>query len=772
MKYLWVKFRRDFVKLFPQFISVFMMALLSVTIFAGFESTWTGMEHQTRDFYDAGNLADMWVYGKNLNNKAIEKLEGISGVKKATNSMSIVANVVSDSKTSSDVKMMTVKDTSNQNPVVLKGDDFDPEAKGIWIDKTYAGRHNISVGDDITLSFGELPDFIMEIKGLVMSPEFIYYTGSATETMPNADKHGYAYLGEKQMKDMTHFIVFNQARLTLDKNADLDRIDRKADEVLGKQFYCTLDREDLPSTAQTKDEILQTKKMAMLFMLVFVLLALLTMYTSISRLVKNQMIQIGTMKALGVTNGQILRHYMMYGMAPPLLGSLLGVPLGKKIVGNVVMNIKKTTLTLPKWSLEASYGTIIAIVFIVVICTFATIWAARSALKATPAETMRGIDDKSKRRKAKAASAKAARSYAVKWVQRDIGRNKLRYIIGVIGVMGSMMLMIAGFGMSDSINASNSYVFSKQYSYDYIGQIGVFSREIKDAINDSTDSKLQWLTQNAADVKYIGKKGEMSTVISIIEKGPYYAFEKNDSNKKMHLPDEGVVLSAKFAEQIGAKKGDKIKFTVTGISGNFKAEVMEITSVRTPQGIYMSDKAWKDMGEKFEPMTVVMDKTGYKDLKDNDMFSELTSKTVQENNINELSDSVNTVIKILIIASFLLSVVILYNLGMMNYEERYREYATMKVIGYTKREIRNLILTDCMFTIVPGWLIGIPVGFGFLRLFIKVVSFDSYEWRINLLPGHFIMLSLFVILCAVLINLVISRKANNIVMTEALKSVE
>ena len=222
------------------------MALLSVTIFAGFESTWTGMEHQTRDFYDAGNLADMWVYGKNLNNKAIEKLEGISGVKKATNSMSIVANVVSDSKTSSDVKMMTVKDTSNQNPVVLKGDDFDPEAKGIWIDKTYADRHNISVGDDITLSFGELPDFIMEIKGLVMSPEFIYYTGSATETMPNADKHGYAYLGEKQMKDMTHFIVFNQARLTLDKNADLDRIDRKADEVLSKQFYCTL--EDRKST--------------------------------------------------------------------------------------------------------------------------------------------------------------------------------------------------------------------------------------------------------------------------------------------------------------------------------------------------------------------------------------------------------------------------------------------------------------------------------------------------------------------------------------------
>lgn len=132
----------------------------------------------------------------------------------------------------------------------------------------------------------------------------------------------------------------------------------------------------------------------------------------------------------------------------------------------------------------------------------------------------------------------------------------------------------------------------------------------------------------------------------------------------------------------------------------------------------------------------------------------------------------NTVIILLIAASFLLSAVILYNLGMMNYEERYREYATMKVIGYSKAEIRAVVLMDCMFTLIPGWIIGIPAGFGFLKLFINVVSFDSYEWRMFISPFHFILVSFFVIAFTTLIHLIICRKVNKIVMTEALRSVD
>lgn len=428
---------------------------------------------------------------------------------------------------------------------------------------------------------------------------------------------------------------------------------------------------------------------------------------------------------------------------------------------------------MPEWALQTSYGTTLAIVSIVLICALATLWAANGTLKATPAETMRGIDKRTKERKAKTGRAKPSGNYVIKWVWRDIGRNKLRYLIGVVGVTGSMMLMIAGFGMFDSINSSNDYVFTKQYSYDYMGQISVYTPRLKAAVDDAAGAdRIQWLKQNSADLEYVNGDGETSAVISIIEDGPYYCFENDADGRAIALPDEGLVLTAKIARQIGAKTGDRLRFSVTGIAGSFEAEVKYIAAVRTPQGIYLSDKAWEKLGEEFMPATAVMDTEAYESLKETDYFSELTSKRVQEDNIHELSDSANTVIKLLVIASFLLSVVILYNLGIMNYEERYREYATMKVIGYTKAETTKIVLTDCMFTTIPGWLIGIPAGFGFLKLFIHVVSFDSYEWRMSMLPWHFILVSVFVMACAVLVHLVICRKVNRIVMTEALKSVD
>ena len=203
MKYLWTKFRRDLLKLFPQFISVFMMALLSITIFSGFESVWTGMEHQSEKFYDDGNLADIWLYGSNLDSTALEKIKSLKGVKEATNSMSIKASVNDGSESASDVNLITINDVVNQKPVVLEGEDFNIESNGIWLDKTYADKHDLELGDTITLKYGESPDTAMIVKGLVMSPEFIYYTGSATETMPNPEKHGYGFISEKQMSQLT-----------------------------------------------------------------------------------------------------------------------------------------------------------------------------------------------------------------------------------------------------------------------------------------------------------------------------------------------------------------------------------------------------------------------------------------------------------------------------------------------------------------------------------------------------------------------------------------
>ena len=772
MKYLWTKFRRDLMHLFPQFIAVFVMAMLSVTIFSGMESVWTGMDLQSQDFYEDSSLCDAWIYGNNLGNENANKVRELENVTNVTSSMSITCDVAGN-KTGehSDVNVTTVNDVSNQSPVVVTGDPFDMNSEGVWLDKTFADKNDYHVGDWIRLSYGMFPEQDYQIRGLVMSPEFIYYTASATQTMPDYEKHGYAYFGESQMEKMTGMIIYNQMRIDVKEDVDMEQLEKEIKDRLGDDFFAMQTREDFNATAQMSDEILQTKKMAIMFTCVFILLALLTMYTTMTRLVRNQTQQIGTMKAIGMTNGEIRRHYLMFGLIVPAIGAITGVFLGRVTVARVVMEVKKTTLTLPEWSLEFSWGTLIVVILIVVICMFATIWASGKILKHTPAETMRGLDEKASRNKS-LKKVKSSKNYTLTWVMRDTGRNKIRYLIGVVGVLGSMMLMIAGFGMYDSINASNDFVFSSQYSYSYTGSLSAVTEEAKQMVdNDANGAAIQWMKQTSADVHKEDDK-KMSSIITILDEGDYFTLEREENGEKLTLPEEGVILSHRLSEQTGLKEGDEITFNVTGVSHEFTATVKDITSVRTPQGIYLSRTSWESMGESFLPNIVMMNDDGYQNLKNCDALNELVSIDTQKDNVDELSESVYTVIKLLIIASFLLSVVILYNMGMMNYEERYREYATMKVIGYTNREIRNIVMTDCFLTLLPGWLLGIPVGFAFLRVFINVVSFDSFEWKMQLEPLHFVILSIFVILCAVIVHLVISHKANKIVMTEALKSVE
>ena len=254
------------------------------------------------DLSKNNNLEEFTYYQNNINatleelilpqNKSLKKIRDLKGVTKATHSMSILTDLDDDEKDEnhSDIQLTTISSTANQKPVSVKGKAYDKKAYGIWLDKTFADKHNLKVGDKIKISYGKLPEATVKIKGLVMSPEYIYYTAIATQTMPDYQKHGYGYVSEKQMEKITGMIYYNQIRINTTKNCNLDKLEEKAEDVLGDKFYSLQTHDDNKSTFQMKDEIDQTKRMATMFTFVFILLALLTMYTTMSRLVKNQMI--------------------------------------------------------------------------------------------------------------------------------------------------------------------------------------------------------------------------------------------------------------------------------------------------------------------------------------------------------------------------------------------------------------------------------------------------------------------------------------------------
>ncbi|HEX3075417.1 MAG TPA: FtsX-like permease family protein [Lachnospiraceae bacterium] len=766
MKYLFVKFRRDIKSLWAQFFSVFMMAMISVGIFSGMSVVWNGMEKSTERYIADTNLADAYVYAGEVTDANMVRIRSLSYIDKAEESMAVNVEIKESERNESDIFLNTfTSDTlSVMKPLVRSGAKLDENLEGIWIDEDYAREHNLKEGDSITIFFGDMTCQV-EIVGTVLHSENIFFVTSATESVPNHELHGYGYLGEKYARKLFGRVICNQVRLDINDSSSVkqDTIRTDMSKILSNHLYSVIKKGDRLSITQVVDEQEQIKKMAILFSAVFILLSMLTMYTTMSRLVNNQIIQIGTMKAMGFYNSQIYAHYGLYGLVVSILGGISGTALGFLLIAPMVLKIKQSTLTLPVWYKEFGIENLYLFLLIVAICTFSAILTARKAIKGVPAQTIRGVVEQ-KRRKGKEIK-RSQLSYEWVWTLRSVKVHKARYLMGVIAVAGSVVLMVAGVGVWDSLNSSYNEVFEKEYSYSYVGNMN--ANDLDKLAQRLKDYKVQYARIESGTI--LKEDEERKGVISALADGDLVHLYDHDSREKVILPMEGAAITYKIAREMDIKVGDTVYYQADNSSKRMKVTITCIINAKLPQGIFLSDTAL----EGFLPNTVYLeDKAGYEAVKDSGLVSGLISISTQRENMNEMMDSVHSIVYILIFAAFLLSAVILYNLGTLNYIERYREYATMKVLGFYAKEINSMVLRDCVLNLAAGLVIGIPLSIAFLNVYVEIVSMDNMEWTPYISPAYFIVIIGIVIVFSILINLLVCRKIRKVNMVEALKSMD
>lgn len=766
MKYLYVKFFRDLKKLWPQFFSVFAMAMISMTIFAGMSAVWTGMAQSADEYFDETNLADYWVYAGGISDENMESVRELTYVSEAESSMTFSADCTIGSN-SSDIQLTTFDNNTKSvmNPEIRSGETLDESAKGIWIDEDYANEHSIEAGDIIPISVGNAR-FLATVNGTVLHSEYIYFITASTDSVPNHAMHGYGYISEDYVKAQLGGIVYNQVRIAIDDtdSVSADEIKNDMESIFGNRLYSVMERSDNINIWQVVNEQEQIQKMAILFSAVFVLLALLTMYTTMSRLANNQIVQIGTMKALGFYNSQIYLHYALYGFAVALLGGICGIVLGMNFVSQLVLNVKKSTLTMPNWKTSLSGSTILLLLVIILICTFASVLTARKVIKVVPAQTICGSIEQ---KQTSAKKMKRSRlSYDWIWSMRAIKTHPARYAMGVIAVAGSMVLMVAGVGIQDSLNFSYDDVFTNQYTYKYAATVKNSAYETVKAEFDRAEVQYS----QTISTTFVKDEAEKSGVITVISEGNGINLFDSTTGEEISLPDSGAAVTAKLSRQLDISVGDTISYRTNGSSEIKNISVKAIVNAKLPQGIFVSEEAWN---EDFIPDTVYLsDDKGYEIAQESSCISGIVSIENQRASMDTMLESIQSIVYILILAAFVLSAVILYNLGTLNFIERYREYATMKVLGFYKKELRGMVLKDSMFTLVLGYIIGVPASFGFLSIYVEIVSMESMEWVPYISPLHFAIISLFVILFSIIINLSVCRKINKVDMVEALKSTD
>ncbi|WP_198527696.1 ABC transporter permease [Ruminiclostridium josui] len=773
MIYLFRKMRRDLVKLFPQFIAVFLMAFIGVLLYTGVEGTWYGMSQSLDKYFDSTNLPDAWVYTKNVTQEELKQIKAIKGIQDIDKSMILPAqlNTEEDRKISDipDLKVMTMNSESMTKFQVIQGKGFE-EDTGIWLDSDFAKAHNLKVNDTLSLKINQLT-IKFKISGLILHPEYVYYTTSNDEVMPNHFNHGYCVVSESYINKLLGGIVYNKITLKLDKNIDENSLKQSIQDVLKKNYLGYVNQENFQPVKAPKNKIAQVRMISIMFSSVFLLLALLTIQTTMRRLVENQRSQIGTLKALGFHDATIMLHYSLYGLIVTLMGSVLGLILGPYLLSPILLAAQSKSYSIPDLKSEIMVVSYIVVCVVTISCTFATVLATRKGLKGMPAETMRGSAPKSGKKILLEGLPKIWRSMSFdwKWSFRDIARNKIRTIMGMIGVIGCMVLIIASLGLQDSANSANSYLYGTEYTYDK--KVSLSSNDQSDALNDLSDEvAVQFVQENNVELFFNDNK--KMGVISVVDKGSYVNIE-NTNGEFVKLPSEGVLLSHKMAAKLGVHKGDEIEFNHNEQKYNIKVTVVDIAKIPSPQGIIASRDSWTKLGFSFTPTAILTNEEMEPEILSKlDENTKSISRDSQLASVEELMDSFKMIFAMLIAAAVLLGVVILYNLGLLSYTERLREYATLRVLGFYQKEITLFALRESMLTTIVGWIIAIPISFMFLKFYVSVVSVDAFEWFSALKPMSFIIATVITIGCSISVSFILSQKVKKINMIEALKSVE
>lgn len=761
---LFRKMLRDFKDHKAQFLSIFLMALIGVFAFTGISGEAVGLVEVSSSYYEDTNLADGWIYGEEIADDVFSDIKSMDEIKDAQREM--VVDTVANYSSDPDITLHIVEGKQNISKFYLfKGQDFNPnDEEGIWIDKRFADGRNLDIGDKITLRF-DGNKVSKTVRGIMYSPEYVYYIQEGS-LLPDFSQVGFAYMPSK---GADFDIVYNT--IALDGYEELDEKDFKSalEEELGQKAYVQyVDRDNNVGIKTLQDEISQHQMFSGIFPAIFVLVSLLTLVTTMSRVISAQRMQIGTLKAMGYSNNSIILHYLSYGFVLSLTGSVLGLVIGPLTIPYLFYPTMSSTYSLPRWgpSWDISFFAVAALM--VVSSVLISYISVKGISDENPAETIRpkapklvssGLIERTKIWK--------RFSFNERWNYRDAKRNKTRAIMSVFGVFACALLVMSAFGMVDSINDVEDWQYNQIYNFNskLILEENITDSQL-DHILDETGG--EGIREEAIELKYKGIK--KTGTLTVMNDSEYY--KVTDANRNyIHLDPDGIAISDKMAEVLGLKVGDKVRWHVAGNPKWIDSEITETYSIPFGQGLIMSPEVFDEIGgDDYNYSTNVV--LTQKDVKEN--YAGVSSITTSEDirkGWNTMTEALDLMVSVLTTFAIVLAVVVLYNLGLLSFTEIQRELATLKVLGFNSKSLRRLLLTQNLWFSTIGFILAIPGAYILMGIMMGSTG-DEYCFPINIYLWNFVASFLITFGLSVLVNLAFSRKIKKVNMVESLKSNE
>ena len=782
---------RDIKKNLSQFITIFLMVMIGVMAYSGIEAYMDGMTETGNKFYTENNLQDLNVIGANFTDKDLEIIKEIDNVKDAERKLSVTATTDNDK-----ILLLSFIESNNISKFyVVDGIEFNKNKSGVWLDEFYAKENNIKVGDTILVKYEDLK-LNEKVLGLINVPDHLYDTKDESELYPDRTDFGFAYLSineiteeyikSKIMKEINitdenifnnyvknfnyeDYLIFNYIMVDVNNKEEIDQVKNDIEDKI-KNAIAIINIEDTSSYITYQGEIDEGKTYIGVFSGIFLFIAMLSVITTMTRVVKNQRIQIGTLKALGFSNTKILFHYIGYGFWISLFASIVGLILGYYFIGTVFINLEMSFFEIPNGHPIMNTSSFIVAALVVLCVCLITYFTGRTILKENPAETLRNKIPNIKKNSLNITTKGFFKklNFSSKWNLRDILRNKTRTFMGIAGVIGCCMLIVCALGMLDSMNYFVDLQFTELYNFDYKLKL---KENISDVELEELENKYGKHTSRTYGIEIKNEEKRESNNIFVTDAHNYVRFIDNKGKFTTVDSDKGVYITYKLASNKGYKLGEEITWHIYGDDKYYTSKIIGFNKDPQNQNVTMTRKYLESLGIKYTPDALYTNNNLSK-IKEIENVETIQDIDALKEGMNNMLSMMKTMLVLIIGIAILLGGIIIYNLGILSYSEKQYQFATLKVLGFKDKQIKNIFIKQNNWIAIISIIIGLPLGYYLTDWLFKTAIEEHYDFGASITIRTYIIAAIGTFIVSYLVSKFLARKIKNIDMVSSLKGNE
>ncbi|MBF1038129.1 MAG: ABC transporter permease [Candidatus Nanosynbacter sp.] len=809
---LFLKMLRDVRKNFSQFLMIFLMVLLGTAACSGIDGYIQGMQSAVDRFYEDGRLQDLNIRGA-LSEEDLKKVSEFDGVQKAEGKLVAkgqVLNILKAKNEPSEQNQTTTNtETKNSNQetetqkineqnkeyedyklelnllrsneiarfTVEQGEGFAASSDKIWIDAYFAKKNQLKVNDEIVFKYlGKT--FKKSIAGIVYIPDHAYVSKSSSEILPDNLKYAYAFMDyQKLISEINHpelsntKTVYSQIMVKVKDTKRTDNVKSEIQDYFKKRAVVTKMREE-PTVKVLQGEIDENSSIIGIFTGFFILISILSVATTMTRLISRDRTKIGTLKALGFSNAKIFWHYISYGVYLSILGGLAGIIVGPLMISKFFMSITMRFFEVPNCNPVLTITSIIVYICLTISIAITCYLATRHIIKQNTTEILRPEQPKINSRKMRFTTSGnfAKLSFTSRWNLRDMLRNRGRMITTVVGISGAIALVVMAFGVYTSMNNFIETEINMINNFENTAMIDADKTEAADM------KKIADTFTNNSEQKYIelvdkNNQSFLTTNLFIDNSGGAIKF-LNEQRETTELDNTGVNISRKIATEHGLRIGDTIRWRNVGDAKIYEAKITKLIVKQQTQNLTITKDFYESMGEKYTPTTFYLSDNDLAKKEELTKYLNIQSKAVMTDNLKQMLKTILNTLAVLLSLAVFLGIVVFYNMGILSFCEQEIQFATMKVIGFSSAKLLKIFTWQNIFITILSGLIGLPLGLILTNYIYQVSVDDAYDIQ-TFIPWTVLALSM---LGALIFSIVLSRflaiKIHRIDMVKALKTGE